>query len=121
MIRLRINKMKPLVNIALLFVFILALSGIMGAIYMYNKPHKDFTGAKADYALSAEELQKEFGSDESAATGKYMNKTIEISGTISNINSNDGKVLSITFETGNEASSVICSMENCQDILWMSL
>ena len=102
--------MKPLVNIALLFVFILALSGIMGAIYMYNKPHKDFTGARADYVLSAEELGKEFVADEPAATGKYMNKTIEISGTILAINSNDGKVLSITLETGNEISSVICSL-----------
>lgn len=102
--------MKPLVNIALLFVFILALSGIMGAIYMYNKPHKDFTGARADYALSAEELQKEFGSDEPAATAKYMSKTIEVTGIISKINSGEEKVLSITLKTADDNSSVICSL-----------
>lgn len=101
--------MKPIAKIVLLSAFILALTGIMMGVYMYNKPHKDIRSVKPDYVIKAEDLQKEFGANESAASAKYLNKIVEVTGTITYINANEEKILSITLKTGDQISSVICS------------
>jgi len=52
--------MKPFIKIALFVVFFLALGGILAALYMFNKQHKDMLKTTPDFIITASDLQKDF-------------------------------------------------------------
>jgi hypothetical protein len=101
--------MKLSIKITLGVVLFLALAGILWALIEFNKQHKDLQKAKPDYVISAVDLQKEFESDESASTSKYVNSIIEVSGTIESVKSGEENILSVTLKTGSDFSVVICT------------
>ena len=107
--------MKTYVKIALFFVSFIALSAILAALYMYNLKATDMSKAKPDFVISASVLQKEFEIDETAASKKYINKILEVTGTIASVKPSLKKVLSISLVTGNELSSVICTFPAVSD------
>lgn len=106
--------MKPIVKIALSVVFFIALGGILAALIMFNKKHIDTSKAKPDYVLTAKALQKEFEDNEISASGRYINKIIEITGEITSVTS-DSSHLNISLKTGNDMSSVICTFPSSVD------
>ena len=101
--------MKKPVKIALSVIFIIALIGVIGALYMFNKGHKDLSKVNPDFVITSTDLVKEFEKDESAATAKYMNKIVEVIGPVHYLKVEDNKATSVTLQTGNAASLVICS------------
>ncbi|MCX6333592.1 MAG: hypothetical protein NT092_04720 [Bacteroidia bacterium] len=101
--------MKLYIKIALWVVFFLALAGILAALYLFNKQHKDLQKTKPDIVISAIDLQKEFESDESGSTAKYVDRIIEVAGTIGSVKSGEENILSVTLKTGSDFSVVICT------------
>lgn len=94
------------------YILLLGVIGIGAAYYMYNKPHKNMEKAKADYSIEASNLLTAFEEDESAANTKYLDKTLEISGTVKETRTDEEGMVSVTLETGNELSGVICQLDN---------
>ena len=73
--------MKNKIGILILVTVILALF-----IYFYAyKNHRDISSEKSDYTLTVEKLQSEFTTNDSLANSKFQDKTIEISGLITQI------------------------------------
>ena len=107
--------MKTYVKIALFFVSFIALSGILAALYMYNLKHTDMAKAKPDFVISASALQKAFEDDETAASTRYINKILEVTGTIASVKPAGNNVLSISLVTGSDLSSVICTFPAITD------
>jgi hypothetical protein len=107
--------MKPNVKIALFVVFFIALAVIFASLYMFNLKHTDMAKARPDFIISASALQNEFDLDESAASKKYINKILEVTGTISSVEPSSNDVFNITLSTGNELSSVICTFPSIID------
>lgn len=101
--------MKTSVKIILFVVFFIALTGILVALIMFNKQHKDLNKAKPDFVLTSIDLQKAFEENEAAATAKYINKIIEVSGIIESAGTGENNVLNISLKTGSDLSSVICT------------
>jgi hypothetical protein len=101
--------MKTSIKIALFVVFFIALGGILLGLYMFNKQHKDLSKAKPDFTFTATDLQKAFEENETAATAKYVNKIIEVSGTIGSVKAGEGNVPNISLKTGSDLSAVICT------------
>lgn len=101
--------MKAYVKIVLFVVFFIAVSAIFAALYYYHLGHADLSSAKPDYTVTAVQLQKEFEIDEAAASSKYINKIVEVTGTISSIETS-GNVVTINIKTDNDVSSVICTL-----------
>jgi hypothetical protein len=101
--------MKTSIKIVLFIVIFIALSAILAALYMYNMKHTDMTKSKPDFVITASQLQKEFEDDETAATTRYVKKVLEVTGTIVSIKPAANGILSISFETGSNFSSVICT------------
>jgi hypothetical protein len=101
---------KKSVRIFLVAVIILCLSGVSVGLYLYNKQHKDLTKVKADYVLEAHELVTAFGADENAASAKYINKVIEVTGLVTwaEFGSADS-TLSLTLTGYGDNSGVICT------------
>jgi hypothetical protein len=82
---------------------------------MFNKKHTDTAKAKPDFVITAISLQKEFEDNETAASARYINKILEVSGTIASIAQADSSNMNISLKTGNDMSSVICTFHNRAD------
>jgi hypothetical protein len=102
--------MKTSVKIALALVLIIALGGILGGLYLFNKQHADLQKSKPDFVITATDLQKAFEDNEVDAMAKYVNKVIEVSGIIESVKTGEGNITNVTLKTGSDFSSVICTL-----------
>jgi hypothetical protein len=107
--------MKTYVKVALFVVTFVALSAVLAALYFYNLKHTDMAKAKPDFVLTASLLQKAFETDENAASKKYINKILEVSGKIASVKPAENNVLSISLVTESDLSSVICTFSSVSD------
>jgi hypothetical protein len=107
--------MKTSIKVALFVVFFIALACILGALYLYNEKHADMTTATPDYVISAVLLQKEFEDNETEASAKYINKILEVKGTIASIKSAENNMLNISLITGSDMSLVIGTFPSIAD------
>jgi hypothetical protein len=82
---------------------------------MYNKKHTDTAKAKPDFVVTATVLQKEFEDNETAASAKYINKIVEVTGTVVSVKPAENNSVSITLSTGSDMSSVICTFISLAD------
>lgn len=65
---------------------------IVAAIFGYNhiyQDHRDIESEQAEFTMSSSEINQLFSKNSIAAEQKFINKTIEVSGLITDINSND--------------------------------
>lgn len=101
--------MKTSIKITLFVVFFIAVAGIGAALYMYNLKPADLSKATADYAVSASTLQSDFEKDEAGATTKYVNKVIEVTGSVAAVLTNSDKSFTVSLLTENKSAFVICT------------
>src|SRR5271156_5344975 len=93
----------------LIIISFLALMGGYTGYYLWNKPHKKVENMEA-INITSETLSKEYNENEKVADAMYLNKAIEISGTVNQIDKNlDGGTM-IIFESLDSLSSIQCSM-----------
>jgi hypothetical protein len=109
--------MKLYIKIALGVVIFIALSGILAALYMFNLKHTDMAKAKPDFVVTASILQKAFEDDETKASTKYINKILEVTGTIASVKPAGNNIVSISLVTESDLSSVICTFTAISDPL----
>lgn len=95
----------------LIAIGLLVLIGICTGIYMWNKPHKKVEDAKG-ISITAEALSNEYNKDEKAADVKYLNKAIEVSGTISEIDKNQDGGLMVILQTADPMAGVQCTLRD---------
>jgi hypothetical protein len=108
--------MKPFVKIALFVVFFIAVAGIFAALYLYNLKPKDLKNVSPDFVVTAVELQKAFEANEKAASEKYINRIIEVSGEIASVKPGEKNTLNVSLKTGSDFSAVICTFPAMQDL-----
>ncbi len=99
----------------LIIIPLLALIGAFVGYRMYNKPHTETAGSVADVVISPADLLAAYDMDEVKADSTYLDKIIELEGIVININQIE-KGGSISLDTGNPMSSIICEFENQSDI-----
>lgn len=79
--------------VALIF---LVIAGIITYKYIYQT-HRDIKTEKAEFALSATGIYNEFSINPTQSESKYLNKTIEIAGEITEISKNNITLNNIVF------------------------
>ena len=83
------TKIKPVYK-KLLWGFVIALVAIAIIVwYIFNEKFEDTSRKKADFAITATDLLKEFAANDSLANKKYTEKIIAVSGTVSEIETAD--------------------------------
>lgn len=96
------------------YIIYLVLFGVAGTgfgFYMYNKPHQNMASAKADLQISANDLFTDFEADEAVANSKFLDKIIDISGTVRSV-SKEGETISVTLDSGDDMAGIICQLDN---------
>ena len=68
------------IKYAILLVLVVILIGAGIGLKMFFKPHTNISKSKAEFQVEATGLIGEFEQDENAATAKYSEKVLEISG-----------------------------------------
>lgn len=91
--------MRMLRKIVLFGIIITIL--IIGYNYVYQD-HRDIAKEEAEFVLNSKEIKNEFVSNVFTAEEKYLNRTIEVSGTISETN-----IVDITID-----NNVFCQFSN---------
>ncbi|MFI1743716.1 OB-fold protein [Thalassobellus sediminis] len=71
----------------IIFIFIILLA-IIGYNYIYQD-HRDINSEQTDFSLTPTTILNEFSINPSASEKKYLNKTIEIEGNITEKNANN--------------------------------
>jgi hypothetical protein len=77
--------MKKWIKI-LIGLFILGLIGaVLGYKFIYNKPHRDYEKAKAEFSVTADELFYAYYSNRTTAEATYNGKVVELNGELKKI------------------------------------
>ena len=92
----------------LIFFALLSLVAI-GAYYQYNKPSRNLAEEKADLAIAAPELYRQFSENETQANQQYLDKVVQVRGVLQTINRSEGG-LNLILEAGSEMGGVICEI-----------
>jgi hypothetical protein len=90
---------------------LLMVTGIF--CYLYNKPGRSAASEKG-IMVSAEELARAFEKDEKAANKIYLDKTLDVKGVISEINSNQQGKTVIVLQ-GTDMAGVQCTLLQTKD------
>ncbi|NQY07204.1 MAG: hypothetical protein HRT68_13700 [Flavobacteriaceae bacterium] len=72
-------KKKILILLALVLI-----GGFLGYNYIY-KEHRDISSENAEFTVESSDIVKDFLDDGAAASEKYLNKTVEVSGAVSEL------------------------------------
>jgi len=101
--------MKTPVKIALAVVFVVAVGGILAALYLYNLKPKDLQKVKPEFTITSTELQKAFEENEANASKTYINKVVEVTGEVISIVGSEKNSWNVTLQTGSDFAKVICT------------
>lgn len=91
---------------------LLAVVLIGVGIYMYNKPHQNIKKAKADFELEATELFSQFETNEANANTQYLDKVVQVTGSVKETGTDDEGQISITLDAGNSMFGIICKLDD---------
>jgi len=105
------NKKTLSRGLGLLLIGLLIITSIV--YYLYNKPARSAASEKG-IAVTAAELATAFEKDEKAANKIYLDKTLDVKGVISEVNSNQqGKTVVVL--QGTDMAGVQCTLLEAKD------
>ncbi len=93
--------------------FVLIICAFTGW-YLYNKPHTGVSNIDAEVQITAVDLFNDFQRDSTTASMKYLDKVIEVTGNITDIQNAGGS--QIIFLSSNDAmGGVNCKLSSDKD------
>ncbi len=82
---------------------------VIGTMMSFGPDHRD-ASKEQGIVVTAPVLSKEYTADEKAADTKYLNKAIEVTGTINEVEKNQDGGLMVVLQTEDPAAGVQCTM-----------
>lgn len=94
---------------------LLALGGLLTAVaivgsYMFNKEGPNISNAVA-IKVNAATLYETFAKDTNSAKQKYLDKILEVSGAVTQVNKNQQNQVIVLLKTNTKGASLNCTME----------
>lgn len=67
----------------IIWILVIVILGLLiGYLYVFHKPHRDYIGEEAAYKVEAPALVQSYQNDKKAADTKYLDKVIDVKGNI---------------------------------------
>jgi hypothetical protein len=96
----------------LIVILILAVAGVGAGVYLWNKAPAKVEDSKS-MAINADDLALAFTTNEQQANSTYLNKVLDVSGTIAEVTKNqDGKTVITLSVASDPLSGVQCTMRD---------
>ena len=89
----------------IVFLIILITAAIIGYTYIYQD-HRTIENEKVEFVVSSQEIASQFSENVTTSEQKYLNKTIEISGLITEISINNITLDDKVFCQFSEATTI---------------
>ena len=93
----------------ILAVVVIAIIGVCTGVYMWNKKPPKAEDSKG-IVTSAIGITKEYTADEKKADAAYLNKVLELSGTVAEVTKNQDGATVVNLETGDPMAAAQCTM-----------
>jgi hypothetical protein len=100
--------MKKIIYIILIIV-ILSIGGAV--YYVFNKPQRKAEGEEAAFSLKADQLFKEYESNDSLANRKYLDKVVEVKGSITNVQIDQKGEIVLILDEKDGMAGIACSID----------
>ena len=97
-------------KITVVILLLITLVGGTIAYRMFTRPNRDVATEKG-IVITAAQLVTEFQENESAANVKYLNKPIEVSGTVSNVAQNQEGITTVLLSSNDAMTGVFCTLK----------
>ena len=96
---------------------ILALGLLGGAygLYLFNKPVKSLENQKAQFTISSQELLSTYEANEENANAKFLDKIIQVSGKIDNIEESEAGI-SVLIDAESMMGFISCELDAGQEL-----
>jgi len=98
-------------RIAKTLMIIALLIGTIG-YYNYNRTTSSLENTTPNFALSADDIFSEFEKNEVDANKKFLDKVIEVSGTVQSFNNENLADRNVTLQTESGMFGVICKLDS---------
>jgi len=106
------NKRKTILTI--LAIIILAGAGIV--VYIWNKPARDVTKEKG-IQITASAIFDSFSNNEPSANTQFLNKAIEVTGTVSDVKKNQAGNIVVYLKSDDPIYGVNCTFKQDPGII----
>lgn len=100
------SKAKKIIPVLIVLIAAAMLTGYL----LWNKPHTNVQSAEAVYA-DAPALYTAFVADSAAANSKYVDKVLEVNGTVQKVFKNQEQQTVLSLQTATEGAYINCTME----------
>lgn len=100
----------------LLVVLVLVVAGVAAGYFMWNKPHQDVHSAESIKVI-ATDLYQSFVTDSTLANKKYIDKVVEVTGTVQSIVVNQQNQKVVSLKTASDGAYINCTMEQADAIV----
>lgn len=104
--------MKKNLKIIIPLVLLVAVAGAWYAYTEYNRKPASMENAKADFVTNTATIIGAFEDNEAKANLQYLDKVVEVEGTIRYVSKDEAGLYTITLGDDGSLSSVRCSMDN---------
>ncbi len=91
-------------------ILILAIAAVLVWKYVINKDIHNVTNEKPAYTVTALALLKEWEANDTASTKKYLEKLVQITGTVTSISSGDSATV-INLGDSTTESNIVCQID----------
>jgi DNA/RNA endonuclease YhcR with UshA esterase domain len=109
-------KLKPAIAGTCILLLILAAPGW----YLYNKPHAGVANVSAEAHVTASKLCNDFELNETLANKNYLNKVLEVTGNVSDIQNENGSQI-ILLSSDKSMGGVSCRLSNSEKHINMAI
>lgn len=92
-------------------IVVLGLVGGGYGFYEFFRTHKDLAKVKPDFTLTVSDLSSAFENDEAAATKKYVDKVVQVTGPVASVETGSDSTINVTLRDTDALSGVICSFQ----------
>lgn len=86
------------------------IAGLLMVYWIFNKPHRDVAKEKG-IALSAQQVYDAFRTNEASANSQYLDKAIQLTGTVADISTNQEGQKVVNFSTNDPLVMINCTFK----------
>jgi cytochrome c-type biogenesis protein CcmE len=102
--------MKKWMKVLLTVAAIGLIAGLLMVYWIFNKPHRDVAKEKG-IALSAQQVYDAFRTNEASANSQYLDKAIELTGTVADVSTNQEGQKVVNFSTNDPLVMINCTFK----------
>lgn len=97
-------------KIFVIVILVLIVAGGVVAYRMFNRPNRTVEN-ETGISITAAQLVKAFQKNETEANKKYLNKTLEVSGTVAEVGSNQDRKATVMLSAEDAFTGVFCTLK----------